>query len=255
MIIYDKDANVREFSRSGALTLKTAKLADDVDLGDEVSLDFNFEEGVLHLNKAEPVAEGEHPEFMCVLKEVGLFGLKNKLKTRVEIIFCDDYMLMNVLEGSIIINMGGEIMRVTRGIDEESLPACHKDEIKWVSVEDIKQYCIPQLSKLGSEKYLQDFIFVMDMSGCGGDNYLVSFKPASAPLDVSGGAIARKLEEEVLKEQAREVKRMMNMVTATNRTYSFSEKLKVGYDDEDVVYEDEVEDASEYYDDEEYDNY
>lgn len=240
MIIYDKSENKREFSRKHALGLKAAMLGEDIELGNEVKFEFDFANKVLKLVKEVDAEENTDPELLCVVKEIGLYGMSSNLVTQAEIIFCDDYMFFNVLEGSIIISMEGTNMRIARGIADDSLPICHEDEIKWVSVDDLMQYCQFQLERTGCGRFIQDFLFVAELSGRGGSASSISYKPVGSPLDISGGAVKAKLEAMELHSQAMEAKRMMREVMSATHTQDADEDEYANFDDDE--YSDEYDD-------------
>lgn len=240
MIVWDDQKQLgRDFSRKGALGLKQLEIAPDVEQGNEVKFNFDFENRKIILEKADDLPEEEkgNAEILIVTDEIGLFGYRHGIKTTAEIVFCDGYMLFNVTQGAIIHKFDGNPMLVGRGLDYSKIPSIHMDSVKWLSVDDVLSFCKVQLKDRGIENYVQDFIFTVEMYGGKDETYLLSFTPKSDPIDISGGIVERRLYERQLKEEAKQAKALVNQMMAAaskpdNSWGNYAEEEELQYEDE-----------------------
>lgn len=214
MIYFDVDLIGKTLTRNKALNYKSLVLSDGVTPACETDIQFS-EDGKIYINKSE----GEKPDSVeedCVLI-VKEFGLCKNIPTKMQIIFCDDYMLVDLIEGAIAVEMLGGIQVASRGM--EKIPTFDKEAILWLGVDDCASYMVHWHKDGLDKKYTQDYLYcaemegnIATMSGMPSRNLtvrkMVDGGERVDPVDISGGRIA------FLMERAADIKKTKEMVRA-----------------------------------------
>ena len=225
MLFFDKDLN-KNITRSKALNYKTLVIEDGVEPGDQT--DIKFMENTINLVKSdrekpsfeEVYGEGgssngkEEPDFLFVVKEFGVF---KEIPNEVQLIFCDEYMLVDLIKGAIIIELDGKPLLVTRG--DVKVPYYSMDNVVYLNPVDLGGF-VSNWHKDGCKaKYTQDYLYSAIVRGTIVNN--AGDYPArnltigkmknpdgtyANPIDISGGKIAFIAEREADAQRSRAVK-------------------------------------------------
>lgn len=186
----------------------------------------------------------ENPIYSIVTNEFGLYAKSSNVKAKVKISFCDDgMMIVDVLDGAVIIKPEDDILLASRGVSE--LPQVNLDSIYWVNTDTLLSY--RKYWKKLQSSHPQDFEFVFVLSGenRGG---LTSFGiqlVTDEVIDISGGAIAVLESQMEKKEEAKQVKKGFNSLlqqTSSASGYEFDdddedEEDEDAYDEDDDVFD------------------
>lgn len=194
-----------------------------------------------------PMDESEEPIYTVVTKEFGMYAMSSGVKAKVKISFCDDgMMIIDVLEGAILIKPENEILLASRGVSD--LPNVKTDGINWINAEDLLSY----KNYWGDmkEKYFQDFEFTLVIKG-EVRNKFSSFGcllVSEEVIDISGGAIAVIEAQLQLKEEAKQVRKGFSEIVsqASGSSYEFDDDDNDEDDESDNAYEDDADDGSNY---------
>lgn len=213
MVVFDKEQLTgRVISRKKALGYKELVLNDDVENGDEISI--QLEDGKIVIAKVETGADaqvdenGEEPEMNLLLKEFGLF---TGYPTRIEVTLCDKYMLVTLINGAIDLRLGGNAMMASRGIETAGISRHNLDEVQWVDVNRLLSFC--KFWAGVNEDYPFDYTYVLDVYK--GEGKSIILKPADAQAflyDISNGGLDDVEKRRALKEQSLQAKAYMGMV-------------------------------------------
>ena len=243
MLVFDE--KTLNPTRRKALGLNKVYVDSSISTCDEVKIDMDFANHELKFLKNNvTVAEDEEPEIYLMVKELGFFGQDKGVVAEGELILFDNYICFNLIRGAVVVNLDGKQTVVSRGVDPAKLPAVHIEDAKWVSYEDINQISAMSIRRGIPKDFPFDYVYTVVMSGCS-DGSKFTFIPALDPVDISGGEIARKMQEAQYKQRALELEAERQKLLAMVR----QPKNIADDDDEDEYYEDE-EDDEEYYDDE-----
>lgn len=237
----------REFSRSQAKGFKTLKISEDFENGSTIN--FSFGDDVINGNLAEiQETEDTASEYSFIVKEFGVFS---DYPSRLEVMFLDDYMLVTLLEGAILINLGGEILTATNGIDDSTLPKPTLNKIYWVKPDNLRTYARIWLGEL--KDFTDDFLIsiVAKYSG-GSDRYghangiNVSLYGENCLIDISNGAVDRYknfLERQKVTQASKDfIKSVLAPVSSSEDDFVYNEDDyddDENYDDEDEDYDDD----------------
>lgn len=215
MLIYD--TNIKEIKRN-ALGYK--KVIINAELGENACL--NADGDRLVFTKSDEV---ENHVFVVKrfspIKAARGYG-KNSIHNRVYVIFCGEYMIVELLEGAIIIDnpVDGSPMMVYNS--ESDLEGADASQVTWMTTEKIRNN-IASLNEM-SKEYPEDFDYTIEVSaGVGG---LTSYKKIDMS-DISLGNI----QALIAKENSRRA------TMALKKIYMASSNVKDISEDE--IYDDE----------------
>ena len=229
-LIFDEKLG-RVFSRKSALGFKTLEIAEDIQRGDSVTVE--FKDNKILLVKDESTVEGDEPIYAFLTKEIGVYG-GTELSTSIDVILCDDVMLVLLFDGSIAIRPEGNLMAASRGVSK--LPTCRADNINWLSVLQLLSYC----SNIGtySGKYPYDYEYPLKVQG-GVVSGLKQIRVGKFNdlQDISNGNFTRIEEEKKKREDAKEAANIAKTMFGFNNQNSY-----------------EVDDTDDDYDDDDYDD-
>lgn len=223
MLIYD--TNVKEIKRS-ALGYKDVKI--EAELGENASL---CAEGDTLVFK--PSTEVENHVFIVkrfspikAMRGMGTYSIHNKLY----VLFCGEYMIVELLEGAIIIDnpVDGSPMMVFN--KEADLEGADSSQVTWMTTDKVKSN-ITAMNEMAKE-YPEDFDYTIEVStgACG----LTTYKKYEI-TDISLGSI----QAIVSKENSRRA------TMALKKAYMVSSTAKDISDDD--IYDDD--DSDEYEED------
>lgn len=240
----------REFSRSQAKGFKTLKIkSEDFENGSTINFSFD-DDGVIKGNLAEvQETEDTASEYSFIVKEFGVFS---DYPSRLEVMFLDDYMLVTLIEGAIVINLGGEIITATNGIDDSTLPRLTLNKIYWVKPDNLRTYARIWLGEL--KDFTDDFLISLIAKYSGGSDHYghanginVSLAGENCLIDISNGAVAKYknfLERQKVTQASKDfIRSVLAPVSSSEDDFVFNED---DYDD------DEICDDEEDYDDDDF---
>lgn len=235
LLIADKGC-VRELNRSKSHGLKKIVLGDGVE-GHE-AVNFRSDGSSLFLERTD-YNEGEEENYMILCKEFGLISAGEDGRAKVSVMFCDeDYMLVTLYSGAIVVNVNGSPIMPMLGIDENNVPNVVLDNVYWVSASHLMSYS-RYMGMKGSCIY--DLEFMFSLAGEAFPSPTFKFKHlGEEDIDISGGYIAQLEQKQALKEQMRSVSNILNNTLGMTGTddYEYSE---VGTDTEEAEYDEEDE--------------
>lgn len=191
---------------------------------------------------AEELNTQEEPIYSVVTKEFGLYAMSTGVSAKIKVSFCDDgYMIVDVLEGAILIKPEDDILLASRGISD--LPNVHADGIEWVNADKLLSF--KQFWGSMKDKYIQDFEYVFTIRGevkGGLSSFGLKIEPDEV-IDISGGAIATIEANAKMKEEAKQVKNSFKeIVNSATSGYEFD-------DDDDEDEEEYIEQEDDDFDD------
>lgn len=230
-------SNLREFARTRAKGYKKLILDEGVDSGKTV--DYKFADDGIHIVLAEEQEDmnSADTEYTFIIDKFGVYG---NISSDIEVLLCDEVMMVTLKSGAIVINLNGNFMLVTRNVPDGSLPAINPEKMYWVDTKGIRDNTAFWLHDL--TPMADDFIVNLTCKYQGGADRKgvqtngVSLKPAPEDerfYDVSNGAVDVFLQNLVLQRQREEARSFMKKVTD-----------KPVHSDDDFIY-----DASAYEDD------
>ncbi len=166
---------------------------------------FETEGNKLKLSLKENANIGADSEYTFICKEFGVFGQKEGVSAKVSVIFCDDCMLVTLMDGSLILNFNGDLVQPIVGakVREKVSPS----EICWLNADTIKS-CINSSSRKYVNRFVQDFEYVFNIKGEIG-TYTLKFL-SDEFADMSRGYTAELERQEKLQEDNKKVQSMMN---------------------------------------------
>lgn len=230
----------RSFSRNNALGMKTLEISEDVNVADAVSIGVDTDRNVMLVLPSDE-DEDENGDFVrCLTKTFGVFG---NIENTIEVIECDDILLINLIKGAIFVDKpdeDDEKMLVFRGINTDKLGNINTEEIVWFDTDKIQSFT--QYFGKYSKQYSLDYIHTVTISIR--KNGELSVKRVSEE-DISLGGF------EILdrKEQARQAR--VALIRAEKERQEQARKLEQEeYDDydEDDSYDDEYDNEDDDYD-------
>lgn len=191
--------------------------------------------------------------YSIITDEFGLYAMSERIHAKVKVSFCDNgKMIVDLLDGIILIHPEDEIMSVSKNITEA--PEVVLDRVLWVDANMILEYA--QYWGTLKSNHIQDFEFVLDLKG-EKRGTLESFglkHIKEETIDISGGHIAMLEMEMRKKEEEREKKEMLHN-QAVNVQNGFAD-LVSQYKDKSYEFDDDDEEFyDEEFDDEEFDGY
>lgn len=216
--------------------------------GIQCSSVFSIEDGDSSLTAVtDELDQNEEPIYSIITDEFGLYAMSQGVSAKLKISFCDDgKMIVDVLEGGILIKPEGDILLASRGV--ESMPAVQTEGINWVNASDIlafKKYW-------GSLKdtYIQDFEYVFVVKG-EMRNKLSSFSikiETDEVVDISGGKIATLEAQLQLKDEAKKAKNAFKDLVSniSGSGYEFDDEDDEEDSEEDQNDDDDFDDGSSY---------
>lgn len=217
----------------------------------DIDIDFQSEEKTIVVNGKEPAEELDKKDVIFIDNKIGMFGdAKNPLQARVRIIFCDNEMLVELVEGACLIsdtilpqNVQTGRMLIFKKVDRNNLP--NLDEFtdqsgktvtneRWLSMSELKEICSNYV-KYG--KYVSDYMFDLTLT-CKG-NSVISYKKENV-FDISNGVFAQmdyneELRVERNKRNAMNKAFMSSMLASVQAetTYNIEEIDEYEEDDDD----------------------
>lgn len=230
----------RSFSRKNALGMKTLEISEDVNVADAVSIGVDTERNTMLVIPSNE-DEDENGDFVrCLTTSFGVFG---NIENTIEVIECDDILLINLIKGAIFVDKpdtDDEKMLVFRGINTDKLGNINTEEIVWFDTDKIQSFT--QYFGKYSSQYSLDYIHTVTISIH--KNGELNVKRVSEE-DISLGGF------EILdrKEQARQAR--VALIRAEKERQEQARKLEQEeYDDydEDDSYDDEYDDEDDDYD-------
>lgn len=228
----------RVFERKRAKGHKRLVIDDSVNIMS--SIEFVTEDTDLVMKAVENSDEQEVYTILC--KEFGCVGLATDFRSKISVIFLDDdWMLVTLLHGALVMNLENQLLMPTVG-DDFKTPAVVPDDICWVNADNLLEYG-KYLGVKGQFMFDVEFTFLV-----GGDkiNNMRSFsiKPiADEDIDLSLGYIAVYEQQLKNKEAVRETKKVMKAVFS--QASSDEDDLDYG-DDDDEEYGYDEDDEDEY---------
>lgn len=191
--------------------------------------------------------------YSIITDEFGLYAMSERIHAKVKVSFCDNgKMIVDLLDGIILIHPEDEIMSVSKNITEA--PEVVLDRVLWVDANMILEYA--QYWGTLKSNHIQDFEFVLDLKG-EKRGTLDSFglkHIKEETIDISGGHIAM-LEMEMRKKEEEKEKKEMLHNQAVNVQNGFAD-LVSQYKDKSYEFDDDNEEFyDEEFDDEEFDGY
>lgn len=248
MIIFE-DNQERVITRRRALGVQNIKINNDVQRGDEVEYIYqeteNGRDMVIAKTENVQLDETGEPIYTFITKEFGLFGFEKGFKSLIEVKFCDEgTMIITLIAGSIVIRPDGNIIKASRAVGDSSVPNCKSDEILWINAEKLIQY-VGYLAKFAS-RYPYDYEYYMEIGGSY-EGHLESFKirEVHEANDISYGALAVVEAKEKRKEDAKQARKAVRLLSSYNNNHTSNNSDDFDFDDD--------EDDSDDFDDEEFD--
>lgn len=238
-------SDIKSYPRSRALGFKNVEV--EAEDGDFVKI--SIEEGVLKFIKTELSDEDQLTDpITLITKEIGLFGGKNDLINEIEVIFCEDVMIITLIKGSLLFYRGSDPLYVNK---DSKAPNITLEDVKWVGAEQLKSLCI--MNKASAKEFPYDYEYHIELIGEGTqpnpndrqhkDNRFLSLKLLSEPNDISGGIIPAIQAQRAVKEQARTIQKAIKPLytPSKNTNYEFDEPAVVLTEsDEDDEYDDDM---------------
>lgn len=232
-----KENGERIFKRN-ALGLKTLKIAEDVGVASPVSVGFEGDSLLIISSDSDSDENGDFVR--CLTKSFGVFkGIENVM----EVVECDDVLLINLISGAIFIDKpdseDDEKMLVYRGINTDKLDNINIEDVVWFDSEKMRGFT--QYFGKYAKSHSADYIHKVNVYIKKNDEVCVKH---IEDTDISLGAF------EILerKEQARQAR--VAVIRAEKERAELAKKAKVEeydeYDEEDTE-DDEYDD----YDDDE----
>lgn len=219
----------RVLSRSKSHGYKYLKFSDEVETGSVIKLETEDDNLAVKVTGEQPV-NGTYYTFLT--KEFGVYG--KDIKALVSVIFCDnDWMLVTLKEGTILINHEDQILQPAVG--EDAYPPVYADEIVWINAETLlsyKNYMKDELQK----GHWQDFEYTYTVAGGikGGLQSTTIKHHETESIDLSLGYIdelRKKLEK---REEAKSARNMLDMFSNQS-----SSGMQFDFEDEDEPYEED----------------
>lgn len=241
--ITGKEELEREKSKGYRKLYVKAKQQEDTDI------EFN-EEGITVNGKA-PAEELDSKDVMFIDSKIGFFGdTKQPLNAKIRVIFCDNEMLVELVEGACLVDdsimpehMRKGKMLIYKKIDSAELPVLEEytdkkgrvvTNEKWLTMSQLKEICSMWV-KYG--KYVSDYMFEMTIT-CSG-NSSISYKKSEI-YDISNGVFAQmEYDEELRKERLKkkeESEAFLNSMASFARQETSLESAETeeeGYEEDD----------------------
>lgn len=133
MLVFNREQD-NVFKRRG-LGARTLRVDDSVKVSSKIDVEFDKE------NNEIVIKEGKDKSTYILAKEIAPYG---DVKNEVEVIFCNDVMLVKIIKGQFIVKNptnDEELMLVYGGIKESETVGCDVDALRWVSVKDLESNC------------------------------------------------------------------------------------------------------------------
>lgn len=204
----------RVFTRSRAKGYK--KLILDEGVTSVTPVDFLFKEDGIHAVKLDKEEDMDAPdtEYTFIVDKFGVYG---DVTSDVEVLLCDEYMVVTLHSGAIMVKLNGEFMLATKNIGDKILPDVSPDKIYWVKPSTVRGFSEAWLDEL--KPMVDDFLvhFSIRHSGDTSRNgtYTNGINVVPAPegqrfYDCSNGASATFLEKLVIERHREEEKSFLN---------------------------------------------
>ena len=237
-------SELREFARTRARGYNKFIIDEGVDSG--VSVDFKFESDGIHASLAETQEDvnSEDTEYTFIIDKFGVYG---NISSDLEIMLCDDYMVVTLKSGAIVINLNGSFMLATRHVADDSLPAINPDKMYWVDAKGVRDNAKFWLNDLAP--MTDDFIINLSCKYQGGSDRKgshsngVSYMPAPENerfYDISNGAMDKFLQHLAAVRQREEantfLKAVMSQPKSSEDDFMFNPE---DYEDDDNASDDE----------------
>ena len=195
---------IKKFSRN-AMCFKNV----DIQAEDGDYVDVSAHGNTIVISKKDLTEEElQSDKTTLITKEIGLFGGKSGLVNEVEIIFCEDTMIVTLLKGTLLFLQGENALYISK---DSRIPNVALEDVKWVSTEHLRGLCTQNHSTASEFPY--DFEFHIELSGEGvqpdprdkqhRDYRFLGVKLLSEPADISGGLVQAIVSKRVVKERAR----------------------------------------------------
>lgn len=210
MFIFDNSVE-RVLTRNKALGYKSFVIGDDVTSGCEADMSLDNENGCICINRATAVeATDEEPEITLVLKEFGVFS---NIQSEIEVTICDKYMVVTLIKGAIDVNLDGNVMMASRGVDVDKITCQSMDSVVWIDVETLLSFT--QFWCGENKDYPYDYIYRIFVSGNNSGTRtlrMTPVKPNEFLLDISNGALEVINQKRMLKAEIDRVRNEAKMV-------------------------------------------
>lgn len=179
-------------------------------------------------------------QYTFICKEFGLYGIN--IPAKISVIFCDDgWMVVTLLEGTLLIDYDGQLLQPVIG--DDTYPPVNTNKIFWCNTDSLLSLKDNFGDNIRSVHW-QDFEYIFTISG-GMEGSLRRFTWRANKdeyIDLSLGAVAVMEEQERQKESARQARNILKMTV-----YNVDRSQGLEYDEDDV--DDYDEDDDDEYDD------
>lgn len=236
------------FERSKSHGYKKLEISEDVKMASPITYESDGETLKVVVDKSINTKVDE-PQFTFICREFGLHGFSKGVSADISVIFLDDgNMLVTLYDGSLILNYEDDLIQPIVG-EHDELPVI-AGNILWINAD----YLLAHKEFFGSnlhQVYTQDFEYFFTVKGQEVNN-MSSFtmRPfRSMYIDLSCGYIAMLEEQQRVKDEAREVKKMTKAMIS-----NITESSGLDFDD-DEDYDEDYEDDEDYDEYDEYDDY
>ena len=198
MFYFDEKAlGTREFGRKGSLVMNTLSIDKGFKTGGVAQIKYDYKNKKIVIKASKAEEDKGMPELTFITSRIGIYG-GDALRSKFEIILCDDVFLINLVFGAFMLEYQGDIMEVSRGVEKGTLPMVHLDEIYWVDTENLTDLLKCQIEFAYKNRYMksvvQDFMYYAEISGRSASTANnsskreLSISSYSLPVDLSKGA-------------------------------------------------------------------
>ena len=234
-IVFNPNEN-RKMSRDQSLSKRPLVIADDVNPTDDVEMKFLDDYISIERTGKEGDIAGDE-EWLYVGRSFGVYGKSKGLSSVTEVVICDECVAIKLMKGALAIHLDEskpeDVVIVSTGIDESTLPTPYLNSIKWVDRDNFLSLCTywGDLTK----DYPSDYMFKTILAGDGGVTTGFSATKMGL-LDISYGELAIKEERLIELERKKKLKAATGLLSASSKPTRFETF------DTDMFPEDEEED-------------
>lgn len=229
----------RTFKRDKTLSKKPLVIADDVNPTDDVEI--KYLDDYISIEKTGKDEEiTVDTEWLYIGKAFGIYGSSKGLSSIVEIMLCDEYLMLKLDKGAVTVHPDeskpDDVILVASGVDESTLPAPYLNKIYWIDRDYFSGFC----KYFGdfAERYPADYFYTCFFEGEGGSYGGMSCKKISS-LDISYGQLALlkiDIEEKERKKKLREASAMFDSKSTRSFETFDTDDDDSGDDEDDEMY-------------------
>ena len=225
---------VLEVSRRHALGYHSLKVTNAV-TGNNVDIS-ELDDTLIYTGSNSEEADF-NAEYIIVTKEFGLFGYREKFHSDIEVLLADDgVMVITLISGAISVNLNGNPMVITRGVEDAALPSYSVADTLWLNQSNIMAYLQASGAKY-YERYPFDYKYFFTISGNGGSLMNMHAKKTSDAIDISLGKFAVIEQNEINRQNAKEAKKLMESFKHSSEDFAIDDDADA-IDDFEESYED-----------------